>query len=131
MKKSLQLLIGLILTLQLPAQNFTGQWKGEFVDNSTSFVGWGGDRCDYVLELECVGQKVTGYSYTYFSDAGKRYYTICRLVGKLNKATKSIEVTEVERTKTNVPNNIRNRSEERRVGKECPSKCRSRWSPYH
>ena len=23
------------------------------------------------------------------------------------------------------------RSEERRVGKECPSKCRSRWSPYH
>ena len=25
----------------------------------------------------------------------------------------------------------RSRSEERRVGKECPSKCRSRWSPYH
>ena len=23
------------------------------------------------------------------------------------------------------------RSEERRVGKECPSECRSRWSPYH
>ena len=22
-------------------------------------------------------------------------------------------------------------TEERRVGKECPSKCRSRWSPYH
>jgi hypothetical protein len=108
MKKSLQLFIGVMLTLQLPAQNFTGQWKGEFVDNSTSFVGWGGDRCDYVLELECTGQKVSGYSYTYFSDAGKRYYTICRLVGKINKATKSIEVTEVERTKTNVPNNIRN-----------------------
>src|SRR5216117_3561478 len=26
---------------------------------------------------------------------------------------------------------IRSRSEERRVGKECPSLCRSRWSPYH
>ena len=26
---------------------------------------------------------------------------------------------------------IASRSEERRVGKECPSKCRSRWSPYH
>src|SRR3546814_1156378 len=25
----------------------------------------------------------------------------------------------------------RHRSEERRVGKECVSKCRSRWSPYH
>ena len=24
-----------------------------------------------------------------------------------------------------------NRSEERRVGKECPHWCRSRWSPYH
>ena len=23
------------------------------------------------------------------------------------------------------------RSEERRVGKECKSQCRSRWSPYH
>src|SRR3546814_16371899 len=26
---------------------------------------------------------------------------------------------------------IRHRSEERRVGKECVSTCRSRWSPYH
>src|SRR3546814_16944241 len=25
----------------------------------------------------------------------------------------------------------KSRSEERRVGKECVSKCRSRWSPYH
>src|SRR3546814_3604541 len=29
-----------------------------------------------------------------------------------------------------VPNKIY-RSEERRVGKECVSPCRSRWSPYH
>src|SRR3546814_8225061 len=26
---------------------------------------------------------------------------------------------------------VRERSEERRVGKECVSTCRSRWSPYH
>ena len=26
---------------------------------------------------------------------------------------------------------IEMRSEERRVGKECPVLCRSRWSPYH
>ena len=26
---------------------------------------------------------------------------------------------------------IIDRSEERRVGKECPTMCRSRWSPYH
>src|SRR3546814_15147483 len=27
--------------------------------------------------------------------------------------------------------NAQGRSEERRVGKECVSTCRSRWSPYH
>src|SRR3546814_3556387 len=27
--------------------------------------------------------------------------------------------------------NAESRSEERRVGKECVSTCRSRWSPYH
>src|SRR3546814_13144427 len=36
---------------------------------------------------------------------------------------------------TAFPNNVYaldlNRSEERRVGKECVSTCRSRWSPYH
>ena len=26
---------------------------------------------------------------------------------------------------------LEQRSEERRVGKECPQLCRSRWSPYH
>ena len=26
---------------------------------------------------------------------------------------------------------LNTRSEERRVGKECVCKCRSRWSPYH
>src|SRR3546814_5464890 len=31
----------------------------------------------------------------------------------------------------NVEDCYRTRSEERRVGKECVSTCRSRWSPYH
>src|SRR3546814_11043320 len=30
-----------------------------------------------------------------------------------------------------VAERFRTRSEERRVGKECVSTCRSRWSPYH
>ena len=35
-------------------------------------------------------------------------------------------------TKTdNIVCNDNNRSEERRVGKECLRLCRSRWSPYH
>src|SRR3546814_18059547 len=32
---------------------------------------------------------------------------------------------------TGAPYDPANRSEERRVGKECVSTCRSRWSPYH
>ena len=108
MNKCLQLLFLVFFTSPIGAQNFTGQWKGQFADKSTSFVGWGGNRCDYVLEIECSGNKVTGYSYTYFNEGGKKFYTICRLKGTLNKASKYIEVTEVERTKTNVPSSIRN-----------------------
>jgi hypothetical protein len=108
MKKIIQLIAGIFFTSQLFAQEFKGQWKGQFTDNSTTFMGWGGDRCDYVLELETNGNEVTGYSYTYFNDAGKRYYTICKLKGTINKRTRYIEVAEIERTKTNVPKHIRN-----------------------
>jgi hypothetical protein len=90
------------------AQNFSGQWKGGFIDKSTSLTSWGGDRCDYVLDLDVNGELVTGYSYTYFSDGGKKYYTICRLEGTADKRKKYIEVTEVARTKTNVPVNVSN-----------------------
>ena len=33
--------------------------------------------------------------------------------------------------KVNTRSDENSRSEERRVGKECVSTCRSRWSPYH
>ncbi len=89
------------------SQNFTGQWKGEFVDNS-SIVSWGSNRCDYVIDLEVNGTNVSGYSYTYFTDNGKKYYTICKLVGSVDKGRKYIEVRETARTKTNVPDNVTN-----------------------
>src|SRR3546814_13054681 len=34
-------------------------------------------------------------------------------------------------TTNSIPTTLAVRSEERRVGKECVSTCRSRWSPYH
>lgn len=108
MKNIVPFLFFTFFIVQGSAQDFTGQWKGEFIDKSTSFSGWGGDRCQYVLEIECKGTNVSGYSYTYFTDGGKRYYTICKLKGTLNKASKYLEVKEIERTKTNVPSNIRN-----------------------
>lgn len=108
MKKIVPLLLLVFFVNILCAQNFTGQWKGEFVDKSSAIQGWGGDHCEYVLEIECKGTEVSGYSYTYFSDAGKKYYTICKLTGRVDKAKKYIELKEVERTKTNVPMTIRN-----------------------
>lgn len=89
-------------------QNFSGQWKGEFTDESSKFSGLGGDRCRYVLDLDVNGKSVTGFSYTYFDEDGKTYYTICRLDGFVDPKRKYIEVTEVERTKTNVPTTVRN-----------------------
>ena len=90
------------------AQKITGQWKGIFIDKSTSSMHWGGDRCEYTLELEMNGTAVSGYSYTYFTENGKRYYTICKLNGFYDAHTKYVEVKEIQRTKTNVPVNVHN-----------------------
>ncbi len=90
------------------AFTFNGQWKGGFVDNSASFIGLGGEKIDYVLELESRGTEVTGYSYTYFTEGAKRYYTICKLRGTINLNTKEIVVTEYERTKYNTPPDMSN-----------------------
>lgn len=89
-------------------QSFSGQWKGEFIDKSNKVNGWGGDRCQYVLDLDVKGSQVSGFSYTYYSEDGKNFYTICKLKGVLDKQKKQVEVQEVERTKTNVPESIRN-----------------------
>ncbi len=101
-------LLFLLLQISVFSQRFDGQWKGGFTDNSSSFAGFGGENIDYVLELECRGSKVHGYSYTYFKEGPKRYYTICKLSGTLNKATKEISVTEFEVTKKNTPPDFRN-----------------------
>src|SRR3546814_4409590 len=42
-----------------------------------------------------------------------------------------IEAHVVARGRAFYLDDLRPRSEERRVGKECVSTCRSRWSPYH
>lgn len=88
--------------------NFRGQWKGGFEENSSTFVGIGGNNMVYVLELNTEGTNVSGYSYTYFTEGLKKYYTICRLTGSLDPETKEIIVTEIERTKFNTPPEFRN-----------------------
>src|SRR3546814_3735186 len=50
-----------------------------------------------------------------------------RAVVNYLRAERDLDLPDVAR-KINAANG---RSEERRVGKECVSTCRSRWSPYH
>lgn len=99
---------GIFFCLVSFGQNFSGQWKGSFVDLSNNDNDWGDTKCDYVLDLNVKGQNVTGLSYTYYIDNGKKYYTICKLSGKVNAVQSTIEVKEIERTKTNIPSNISN-----------------------
>lgn len=93
---------------QALAQKLTGQWKGEFTDESSKFSGLGGERCRYVLDIDIKGKQVSGFSYTYYDEDGKTYYTICKLNGFVDHKKGYVEVEEVERTKTNVPVTVRN-----------------------
>src|SRR3546814_16799974 len=58
---------------------------------------------------------------------------IDRLADVLERAQGEIDAASrsVFRHKGSGPTVSRGRSAERRVGTECVSKCRSRWSPYH
>ncbi len=90
--------------------NLNGQWRGSFNENSGNQASLiSGSSTTYVLELEISGSKVSGYSYTYFTDIGpKRYYTICRVTGSVDRSTNSLVVTEIERVKYNTPPYILN-----------------------
>jgi hypothetical protein len=100
--------IFLLISSSLPAQDFNGQWKGGFNESSYGFSGMMGNSIDYVLELQTIGSSVSGFSYTYFNEGRKRYYTICKLTGTVNRTTKEIEVTETERIKYNTPPDFQN-----------------------
>ena len=51
---------------------------------------------------------------------------------KLDADERNADQTDRKSTRLNSSHpSLSRRSEERRVGKECPSLCRSRWSPYH
>jgi hypothetical protein len=82
--------------------DFTGQWKGGFNENN-GISGFDDLTTRYVLELTIDGSNVSGYSYTYFQEMNKKYFTICRLIGSLNRSTNEVVVTEIERVKYNTP----------------------------
>lgn len=113
--------------------NFDGQWKGGFNETTYRLSGFGSDDIVYVLELTTDGSRVSGYSYTYFTEGHKKYYTICRLTGSLNRDTKDLVVTEIERTKFNTPPDFINCFQTHRLHYEKDSDdievLRGTWTP--
>src|SRR3546814_4676527 len=62
----------------------------------------------------------------YFSKLGGHDYDEAKYRSLLDECGLQREAVE-----QNIDGYSKGRSEERRVGKECVSTCRSRWSPYH
>lgn len=83
--------------------HLNGQWKGGFNEMSMGLPIYSTNKHSYVLELHVDGSQIFGYSYTYFREGDKKYYTICRVTGSFNRETNDLIVTEVERTKFNTP----------------------------
>src|SRR3546814_6392630 len=54
-----------------------------------------------------------------------------RAFGRASRATRPFIFGRIASSSRSECRKARKRSEERRVGKECVSTCRSRWSPYH
>src|SRR3546814_4177689 len=83
---------------------------------------WSSDVCSSDLDLE------TSKPFVELFDVFFRGIVIGQL---LAFAPRGIAITACRQPPPQYAINIQFRSEERRVGKECVSTCRSRWSPYH
>src|SRR3546814_12577080 len=97
---------------------------------------WSSDVCSSDLltvdleTTEVVGQLTDGSTYKYWTFNNKVPGPFIRIrVGDTVKVNLSNakEASHIH----SVDFHAVTRSEERRVGKECVSTCRSRWSPYH
>src|SRR3546814_5595548 len=90
---------------------------------------WSSDVCSSDLEINrsAYALSATNLLLHGFDHSRIRY-------GNSLRDPKFVREGELERfdvVVANPPFSMSERSEERRVGKECVSTCRSRWSPYH
>src|SRR3546814_4202759 len=56
---------------------------------------------------------------------------LCHVLVEWLHETEGVRIRPGVQEEGDVDVGLAQRSEERRVGKECVSTCRSRWSPYH
>src|SRR3546814_5300570 len=101
-----------------------------------------GQCCVFKVMCICVIIMVHQYSILFVFFSSRRRHTRCALVTGVQTCALPISdggTVGQERLQPGVDPELhaaehdprRQRSEERRVGKECVSTCRSRWSPYH
>jgi len=91
------LLSGILFSLSVGAQKYSGQWRGSFEAKGDT------SKTEYVLEFDVNGTTIEGTSTTYFMLGGKRYYTICAIKGTFDPASKTFVSTETSRIKANTP----------------------------
>src|SRR3546814_1218713 len=94
-------------------------------------------ECVYLVFLSCIVSMFFFYVFFFFFSSRRRH-TRCALVTGVQTCalpisppsapTRNASTSCVTSSRRPSPGG---RSEERRVGKECVSTCRSRWSPYH
>src|SRR3546814_2237270 len=87
---------------------------------------WTSDVCSSDL---CVLSFPMGYTVTQHTTTADARLITDKEVANLLSVSRSWSWKLVQAGKFPAP--IKLRSEERRVGKECVSTCRYRWSPYH
>ena len=95
--------------------------------------GAAGIRANSVVDIraikECVSLPVIGIIKRDYP--GSEVFITATLQEVDELMTVEPEIIALDATARPRPGLLKVRSEERRVGKECVSTCRSRWSPYH
>src|SRR3546814_13062114 len=98
-------------------------------------IDWSSDVCSSDLGTTLAIHSIEKELKAYFNGTLKEFKTSLCLLGSpfqmqvWDALKKSLQVKLVLMPRSLT--RLENRSEERRVGNECVSTCRSRWSPYH
>src|SRR3546814_19909333 len=87
-------------------------------------------RCALVTGVQTCALPIC-YLYRNRSILSERSAIRCTIYAAVPKTVLLLEASSLRHRRPGRPFRRRPRSEERRVGKECVSTCRSRWSPYH
>ena len=123
------LLIALLARGHVLLEGVPGVAKTLLVRAFSAAIGLDTKRIQFTPDLvpaDLVGTRIFNPRTGEFSTSLGPVFTHLLLADEINRAPAKVQSALLE-----VMQERQVRSEERRVGKECQSVCRSRWSPYH